>query len=226
MFYSCPAPSKELIHAVAFCLGIWFILEVFVLWSSVLTSETTEIFDTTVLVWTPRIMSLCCPQDYRKECLGSYLCFCPEHLYDAQLLELPSYSACKLFLSSYFSKRRNKSLTSVMKTPCSGFCPSYRQLHTLSNTFIWAETPFENIIKPTWAWMQVEGFTESFLLSGSQRAASTLLTILFHVLTPPTSLPSLIVACLLYTDWKWIKDTWRITILIKVWLKNPAHYWI
>lgn len=48
--------------------------------------------------------------------------------------------------------------------------------------------------------MQVEGFTESFLLSGSQRAASTLLTILFHLLTPPTSLPSLIVACLLYTD--------------------------
>lgn len=27
MFYSCPVPSKELIHAVTYCLGIWFILE-------------------------------------------------------------------------------------------------------------------------------------------------------------------------------------------------------
>lgn len=126
MFYSCPVPSKELICAVAFCLGIWVILERGVSTLRFCTyirnqrflipqfwSELQELWVSAL----PRI------QEGVFRIIPLFLSLCPEHRYDAQLLELPFYSACKLFLSSYFSKRRNKFLTSATKTPCSGFCP-------------------------------------------------------------------------------------------------------
>lgn len=139
------------------------------------------------------------------------LSLCPEHWYDAQLLELPSYIACKLFSfpSSYFSKSRNKSLTSVTKTPCGGFCPPYghkdSQLHTLSNTSIWAETPSfwkcckTNLSQNAGRRFPLEQQTEScFHLT--DHIISCINTSSITALSPG-------VACPLYTDWKWVKDT-------------------
>ena len=49
--------------------------------------------------------------------------------------------------STYFYHIRNKSLTFVIKTLWGVFCSlcgghKHSQLHTLSNTFIWSDTPF------------------------------------------------------------------------------------
>lgn len=81
---------------------------------------------------------------------------------------------------------------------------------------------FETVIKTTWAWMQAEGFTKSpSAQRSSKRAASTIPIILLHILTPPTPLPSVGVACPLYTDWKWVKDTLRnFTSPVSVWIKE------
>lgn len=160
-----------------------------------------EIFDTTVLVSTPRIRSLCSPQYYRKKCLASHpllLSLCPEHWYNDQLLDLPSYSVCKLFsfLSSSFSKREYIFYI-CHENSLWWFLPPYGQLCTLSNTCIWAETlSFWKCYKINFS-LNAGGRFQSPSSWAAVRAASTLLTILFHVLTPPTSLPSSLVACLL-----------------------------